>query len=389
MNVAQMYQKIILKLDQLAINMGAILELSPIKKSFIIACFLLIIFSQYIFFDLLFLIKSSPYINTIILERFLPVKLIFMMTTLMMVLLHKKLEMSHFFQTFLPYIFTVFYVLSLMTLGYVVGHLSIATGVVIAATPLFFMIFFDYTVTATLIISGVLSFVLICILCITGVLPYAPLFEPIAQQDHYGQLFYSACMLFFILPFLIVFMLGTYILVKFWQSREDNVRKKSQTDDLIDMANRRAISDYLTSTSTKRVAFEPLSIILIDIDHFKKVNDIYGHSTGDLVLQYVGHSLKASIRLSDQVGRYGGEEFLLVLEKTPIDVAQQIAERCRLQIEKLLIVDQHDNQIPVTASFGIYCSTRQESVSEMIHYADIQLYRAKEMGRNCVCTHSA
>ena len=131
---------------------------------------------------------------------------------------------------------------------------------------------------------------------------------------------------------------------------------------------------------------QPLSIILADIDFFKKVNDKYGHADGDLVLRQIGANIKASLRGADRVGRYGGEEFLIVLPNTNLESARQVAERCRLRIESEAVHIQHTLPIQVTTSFGVYCSTdHHEDILDMIHHADMQLYRAKQNGRNRVC----
>lgn len=379
-----------MKIDHFSSKVGAILESSPVEKSMIIPYFLLVVITLYIFFDLFFLLNPSLYISNAAIERILPLKVVILMTAIIMVLLRKKLELSKRAQKIVPYVFTLFYVISLMTLGYQVGHLSIVSGVVIAAAPLISMILFERAVTAVMVVVGVITFLVISILYVTGILPYAPFFISTPNPSSTEKAFYLCCMIFYMLPYLISFMLGTYILVEYWQSREDATRRVGLIDSLTEMANRRAISIHLADLTVQRGQVEPLSIILVDVDYFKKVNDTFGHSTGDLVLRRVGDSIKNSLRGLDRVGRYGGEEFLIVLANTNLDCAQQIAERCRLKIENELILTQDNQSIQVTASFGVYCSVvHGEGIAEMIHAADIQLYRAKEEGRNRICLHEA
>ncbi len=376
-------------IDKLVSEVGVILESSPVKKSMVIPYFLLIVFSLYLIFDLAFLISPSRYIDNSTIEKVLPIKACFTIIAVIMIVLREKFEASKFGQNIVPYVFTLFYLFSLMTLGYVVGHLSIVTGVVIAATPLLCMILFEARITLVLICVGVISFQFIAILYVMGIAPYAPLFIESIKPDIHEKMFYLVCMIFFMLPFLIFFMFGTYLLVMYWRSREDGIRRVSFIDSLTEMSNRRAISDYLIHAAVNREDSEPLSIVLVDIDHFKQVNDTFGHLMGDLVLRRVGDSIKISLRGYDQVGRYGGEEFLIVLANTSLESARQIAERCRIHIENEVILDPEENPIRVTASFGIYCSiTLGEDVAQMIHYADIELYRAKEEGRNRVCAHN-
>lgn len=379
-----------MEIDRFSSRVGAILESSPVQKSMIIPYFLLIVISLYILFDLIFLLKPSIYINNVAVMRILPVKIFILVTAMIMVLLRKKLEMSKRAQTIVPYVFTLFYVISLMTLGSQVGHLSIVTGVVIAAAPLMSMILFETAVTVVMIIVGVVTFLVIAILHVAGIFPYAPLFVSAIDSNIAAKAFFLCCMIFFMLPYLICFMFGTYALVRYWRSREEAIRKIGLMDSLTQMANRRAISNYLTDLTVDRNHAEPLSVILVDVDHFKKINDTFGHSTGDLVLGRVGNCIKNSLRGTDQVGRYGGEEFLIVLANTHLDRAYQIAERCRVNIENEVVLNQDDQSIHMTASFGVYCSVvHGEGISEMIQFADIQLYRAKEEGRNRVCLHEA
>ncbi len=377
-------------IDRISFKVGAILESSPVQKSMVIPYFLLIVISQYIFFDLMFVFKPSPYISNAVIERLLPFKAGVLLIAITMILLQKKLELLEQAQKVVPYIFTLFYLFSLMILGYQVGHMSIVTGVVIAAAPLISMILFEGAVTVVMIAVGVITFLVISILYVAGVLPYAPLFIPVANPDSAAKAFFLSCMIFLMLPYLICFMSGTYFLVRYWRSRENAIRKVGLIDSLTELANRRAISIDLANLTVQRSQTEPLSIILVDVDYFKKINDTFGHSTGDIVLRRVGDCIKNTLRESDQVGRYGGEEFLIVLANTHLDCAQQIAERCRLNIENEVILSLDNHPIRVTASFGVYCSVvHGEGIAEMIHAADIQLYRAKDEGRNRICLHEA
>lgn len=94
-------------------------------------------------------------------------------------------------------------------------------------------------------------------------------------------------------------------------------------------------------------------MVLLDLDHFKKINDHYGHHKGDETLVEVSAVLNQQLRESDVVGRFGGEEFILMLKNTSLEKAEQVAERCRIAIQQLQIFSDEDELIPVTASFGI------------------------------------
>jgi diguanylate cyclase (GGDEF)-like protein len=128
----------------------------------------------------------------------------------------------------------------------------------------------------------------------------------------------------------------------------------------------------------------PLSLVMFDLDHFKEINDRYGHLCGDAVLATVGQRMNAVLRGSDLKCRYGGEEFLILLPDTPLAGAQRVAETLRRELQEHP-VRWNDIDIPFTASFGITAITPGEvDATQIIGRADAALYRAKEDGRNCV-----
>jgi diguanylate cyclase (GGDEF)-like protein len=375
-----------MSIDRLVPRVGMILESSPVRKSMIIPYFMIFVMTQYLFFDMYCLVKPSAYINNTTIVTLIPLKIIFILISMVMLFLEKKLEASPRAQQIVPYVFTTFYITSLMTMGYFIGHLSMIAGMVMAAAPLFSIILFKDRVTLLVLALGAIGFSIICSLYINNILPYAPLFISSSIPDKHEKLFSLYCILFFAIPHYFSFIAATFLIVKYWQTREENYRHLSLTDNLMEMANRRGISAHLALKKTQHQPSQPLSIIMADIDFFKNVNDTYGHAAGDIVLRQIGESIKTSLRDSDQVGRYGGEEFLIVLPDTSLECARHVAERCRQNIESSVIVIQKATPIQVTTSFGIYCSTdHKEDILDMIHQADMQLYRAKQNGRNRVC----
>lgn len=156
-----------------------------------------------------------------------------------------------------------------------------------------------------------------------------------------------------------------------------------------------AVTDSLTGLNTRRWFYEngerllhqsirykwPLSVLMMDLDHFKAVNDDFGHKTGDIVLKEAATVLKAASRCSDLLCRYGGEEFALILPETSLENAEQTAERIRSGIENLSIRGMDRSQ---TISAGISFRTGEQtgSLDELLDQADKALYRAKETGRN-------
>jgi diguanylate cyclase (GGDEF)-like protein len=126
----------------------------------------------------------------------------------------------------------------------------------------------------------------------------------------------------------------------------------------------------------------PLSIILVDLDYFKRVNDTMGHMAGDLALKETGAIFQHSVRSYDWVGRYGGEEFLIVLPGSDYDAACARAEHLRTTLQSM-VIGEGDKTFSVTASFGV-ASGYPTDHEAMIQIADAALYRAKSSGRNCI-----
>lgn len=129
---------------------------------------------------------------------------------------------------------------------------------------------------------------------------------------------------------------------------------------------------------------KPFCLALMDIDHFKNINDQYGHDAGDKVLVAVANYVSRSLRPFDDVWRWGGEEFLLCLKETDLAGGQIALERVRTGLEKLAINLDNGLSLKITASFGLVMTTADTSIDSMMQQADQALYRAKESGRNRV-----
>jgi len=163
------------------------------------------------------------------------------------------------------------------------------------------------------------------------------------------------------------------------------LEQQATTDGLTHLPNRRAFDEALVRELARaQRQTHPLSLLLLDVDHFKKFNDTHGHQAGDLVLQEVGRCLQDQVRTADFPARYGGEEFVVVLPFTPADRALIAAERVRAAIEHLAI-DWNSQRLRVTVSLG--CAELGPHAPDgpaLIKQADDALYRAKEQGRNRV-----
>jgi len=160
-------------------------------------------------------------------------------------------------------------------------------------------------------------------------------------------------------------------------------------DPLTKLYNRRFIVSFAETEVKEALRYKrPLSIILLDIDNFKGVNDTYGHPVGDEVIKMVADVLKTEIRETDKAGRYGGEEFIIILPNTPAENALEVAERVRKAIESRKVPVETEGEkieLKVTASIGVSSlGTHGNTFFELLQAADIALYKAKKEGKNQV-----
>ena len=165
----------------------------------------------------------------------------------------------------------------------------------------------------------------------------------------------------------------------------NRMRHHAEHDGLTGLWNHRVIVDRLGDEMNRSLRDgTPLSVILVDVDHFKKINDSFGHLAGDLVLKEIGTIFTRSLRPYDSVGRYGGEEFLLILPNCGMESALIRGEQLRVAVQSARIMDG-ETMLQVTASFGVASALPFHYEAEtVIRAVDAALYRAKSSGRNCV-----
>lgn len=155
-------------------------------------------------------------------------------------------------------------------------------------------------------------------------------------------------------------------------------------DTLTHLANRRAFDLTLeTAVEQQYIQHQPMALLILDVDHFKRINDQYLHTTGDKVLQRIAEVLKSTSRDSDLIARWGGEEFAVLLSGPNADAAALISERIRHAVEKADFSDLAP-QLRVTISIGYAVYIRDESQANFVRRADQALYHAKANGRNRV-----
>jgi diguanylate cyclase len=171
------------------------------------------------------------------------------------------------------------------------------------------------------------------------------------------------------------------------RSKLDNVRKESLTDPLTNIANRKAFDDAVRQAQAQQAeTAEPVTLLLCDIDHFKRFNDSWGHQTGDQVLRLVASCLSENVKGRDTASRYGGEEFAVLLRGTGLDAATRVADQIRQTVETKKLVKKSTGDVlgTITISIGVAEFAPGETVEAVISRADACLYGAKQNGRNLV-----
>ena len=167
----------------------------------------------------------------------------------------------------------------------------------------------------------------------------------------------------------------------------NKVKRIAITDSLTGIYNRGFLQESLSKEFARAGRFNfSLAFLMIDIDYFKKLNDTYGHQKGDAVLRQAAQIFKANTRDYDIVGRYGGEEFSIILQQTKVEDGIKAAERIRNSFEEYNFGDK-EKPLKATISIGVsvYPDTEIKSVEELIGKSDKALYKAKREGRNRVC----
>jgi diguanylate cyclase (GGDEF)-like protein len=167
---------------------------------------------------------------------------------------------------------------------------------------------------------------------------------------------------------------------------EDAARQQARTDELTGLPNRRRFFELAEREMVRAQRYgSPLAVVMLDLDHFKEINDNYGHAAGDQVLRAVGDCCRDVLRTNDVIGRLGGEEFAILLPATAMDGARLFAERLRVAVYECRI-GLPGTELRLTATLGVAACAPGEvvTVDELLARADAALYRGKAGGRNRV-----
>jgi diguanylate cyclase (GGDEF)-like protein len=174
------------------------------------------------------------------------------------------------------------------------------------------------------------------------------------------------------------------------RTAEERIRHLSQTDELTGMYNRRFLQPRLDEEFARATRYgKTLACLLLDIDHFKKINDSYGHQAGDEVLRQVAEVIRSHVRKSDLAVRYGGEEFLIILFENDRAGALRVAERIRSDVESRQFTWRSGSlRVTISSGLAVFPDAAIQSSNDFVKCADAALYEAKASGRNMVCVSS-
>ena len=283
------------------------------------------------------------------------------------------------------YVACLYFGLTHVYYGYCIGLMSFPVGVVLVGAPVVGFILSDRGAVAAAFVASVLLVAVLTVVTMHDVIPYAPL--AVGLHDDAGQMapIWVVAYVIFALPHLgFIFGLSYFVLER-WKLREQEATHLSRTDSLTGLLNRRHIMSLLGKEKLQcETRKSDLAVVMIDLDHFKSINDKWGHDVGDSVLSKVAHTLRNSLRELDHVGRYGGEEFLVVLPGLDAGQAERLAQRVRSNIAAIEVVLPSGERLPISASLGMccYCGDAGTSIEDLVKRADVALYMAKDGGRD-------
>lgn len=370
-------------------NSAFILNWSPIKKCLLMLSMALLIHSDWLAWKLYlyFTPELWRFVNTQLLLEQLLVNLLILPALALFMLLCWLLQGYQKAELILPYVSVMVFSLSMSRDAYLSGVMCPATGMTFMLSMVVGLFLFRRAIiySAALVTLGIFTWIMV--LTFRFELPYAPLFiPPTPVNPTEAAIFWTTSMLWFILPVLIGGLILLELLLSQWRRREQNVELLSQVDPLTTLYNRRSIYDFLEALLNKPHTDHRLhALILLDLDYFKKINDCYGHNVGDKALVETANVLKRTTRGEDIVGRFGGEEFIIIVSNTSYQQTQQIAERCRNELARLKVHADQGEEVAVTASFGLtHFDSNTTNLDSVLKQADEALYHAKKLGRNQV-----
>ena len=377
------------KLYQRALGTAIVMELSLVQKSMLVLMLVFALSFFFMFYQIVVLLHPEwhSFIN---LKMFYllgwQVGGIMLLSSILMwfcFILRSNARANHY----IPLIVNIFYAASMCVMGYMLGAMSPATGIFMVGTPIIGLALFSRSIVLPITIIALFSMMLLAYAGTIGLIPYAPIFADVGTihlKTYSTFTFYTQ--LYFLVPPSIIFIILSDVILKQWHQRGREVTLLSQLDSLTNLYNRRTVNEHLERLLEMSTEIDRISILLLDLDYFKQVNDTHGHLAGDDVLRKVGQLLQSTMRKNDLAGRFGGEEFIVVLYRSAHEIGMSVAERIRARIAEIRVVAPTGQIVQVTASIGVstFSPFGMKGVDQILSQADQALYTAKDAGRNQV-----
>lgn len=366
----------------------AILDWDLVKKSQLILLYASFIAAVIYFIQIKYM--YHPLANTELLVKFQWLyPSVFILNILLILfgfLIKNKPNVHIYYVLFL----SVYYPFSLLGLPIGIGLLNMLNGVIFMGITFTALLLFPRFSVYFGLVAYVIAFYLLCALTVLGYLDYAMAYKPytlLHKDVQSAQIIYSM----FYTTLYAVFTIALFdISIERWRRYNSKIQKLSCTDELTGLLNRRGVKQVVDfQMQQAQILHRETSLIMVDIDNFKKINDQYGHYQGDLVLRHVADILKQNLRANDVIARYGGEEFVVLLPFTSIENAVALAEGCRKALQQSSIAVNETERLYVQACFGVSSTARMDfDYMKLFGQADKALYQAKHNGKNQVRTFS-
>lgn len=359
-----------------------LLELNNVEKSRVISGFLF--FFHISFLILLYILHNQPIINPKALPWAYSIQIFSIVSSGILFLLSKHIKSNAKTDFYFPIICLGLYSGSLMCIGIFTGMMTILTGVFTIGSIYTGLLIFSGRIIFWGSVPCIIVFYAISFLNLFHILPYAFLFHPYTLVPVESQNFMIWTNMG-VTTFVTIIISQVFVaFLKRWEVRDQTQRHLMSIDPLTQILNRRGLDQKLDELLyPEHLKYQNIAFILLDIDYFKNINDQFGHDAGDEVLQLIPQILRKHLRDYDIMGRYGGEEFLLILTDTSLVAIQSILERCRQAIEDHEF-EYQGKLIRFTASFGAYFNQNSQlhDAHTLFQLADQALYQAKDLGRN-------
>lgn len=292
------------------------------------------------------------------------------------------------------YLGLIAFTASSLTLAHLLGDMSIITGMATSGTPITGMVLFETRKILYTLFSSAVIYLIIATLTFNGTLNYAPLIENTTFYE--SNSLWRTLILAMVIPNIIIILSISLASVIRWKQREEEAAYLAQKDILTQANNRRQVLTLMgESIMNARINKTPLCVMMIDIDHFKKINDEHGHLAGDKVIVHVSDLIAKHLPNIAYHGRYGGEEFCIVMPYTELEQAKKTAEIIRENIEKN-ILNIAEKSLSLSVSIGLTkfkeCDKNEhitDIADRLLFESDKAMYNVKQGGRNGIKVYQA